>query len=84
MRLLFPYANYLVTFFVWGNYLYNFNDPIMRHTFANFTVSVLMILYAIYFLNYEVKQVLELGFNYFTSVWNLFDSVPPISISFVV
>lgn len=49
--LLKPFCNYLVTFYLWGQYMYDFKngDNPMRRGWANKTVSVMLLVYAAYF-----------------------------------
>ena len=51
---------------------------------AFYIVGPLMIIDSIYFLITEIKQLLSSGLEYFTSIWNYFDLLPPIIIPVIV
>ena len=80
-----PYVNYLFTFFIWHRYIYEYNGEVpLRDHASNKFVSLILLMYALYFSFFEIDQFRQVGFKYFLSFWNLFDTFPAISISIMV
>ena len=77
-KLFVPFVTFLVFYVVFMNYIYYLRQDSM----------VLLVLYyicigplaglSLYFLVLEMKQLIQAGASYFTSVWNYLDITPPL------
>ena len=74
-----PFVLYLFSFLIYSNFFNNdFDinaDPIMFY--ADLGLSGVLYLFSIYFLQNEVRQIIEGPLDYLTSFWNYCDFVPP-------
>jgi hypothetical protein len=78
-----PYTLYLLTFFIWRSYIYNFVTMEHRFSMWNYLLTGLMVFFASNFILNEAKQMRDTGRAYFSDATNLFDMVPFCLVTFV-
>ena len=78
-----PYTLYLLTFFIWRSYIYNFVTMEHRFSMWNYLLTGLMVFFASNFILNEAKQMRDTGRAYFSDTTNLLDMVPCCLVTFV-
>ena len=84
-----PFLLFLATFVAWSNvfngYLYPFTkDDWYEFWVADKVLCALLLLFSVYFLTNEVRQLIHNGFGYLASFWNYVDLLPPCLIIAIV
>ena len=81
-----PFLLYLLTFLAYSNLLDGdfdvHNNPFKYN--LNLGVSGILYIFSIYFLQNEVRQILDGPLDYITSFWNYCDFLPPCFIITIV
>ena len=93
-KLFTPFIIFMVLYFAYSNYIFpvrfHENENEMEHysneDYAFFGVGPAIILVSLYFLVTELRQLFSSSdmSEYFSSIWNFFDIVPPIVIPLIV
>ena len=78
-----PYTLYLLTFFLWRSYIYNFVTMEHRFSMWNYLLTGLMVFFASNFILNEAKQMRDTGRAYFFAATNLLAMVPFCLVTFV-
>eukprot|EP00347_Sterkiella_histriomuscorum_P004764 403359199 len=78
-RLFYPYAVFMVFFFLLMNLVIEYKDQQGYHELF-YGLLAINVLFATYFLHNEVRQLGSAGIEYFGSFWNYIDIIPPIGI----
>ena len=77
--LFFPFCFYLAIFVAWSNafnqYTYDFKDWYAMWV-ADKVLCALLLLFSVYFLSNELRQMYHSGIYYLTSPWNYCDFLP--------
>jgi hypothetical protein len=76
-KLFFPFVAYLILYMLYMHWIFNISG-----VFKPFEYGVVggLTLFAFYLLKNEIYQLSEAGLEYFSSIWNYLDLVPPIGI----
>ena len=73
-----PYISYMILFLLYATYFHKIkydNNYDFMESFGvlNDITNIILLFYIIYFLYFEIRQILFHRLNYFSSVWNIFD-----------
>jgi hypothetical protein len=76
-KLFFPFVAYLIFYMLYMHFVFHIAD-----VFKPFEYGVVggLTVFAMYLLKNEIYQLSEAGLEYFASIWNYLDLVPPIGI----
>ena len=77
LKLFLPYVVFLVTYLGYNTNIYPYRNNNETYEILNIVFQVLVGLIALYFLRNEVRQLSSAGIEYFGSMWNYLDIVPP-------
>jgi hypothetical protein len=77
---LIPFLIFQLTYLVYVNEFYNVRNDSQEMLNVNYGLMGALALFSLYFLALEAVQLVEEKCNYFTSIWNYLDIIPPILI----
>lgn len=78
-RLFLPFVGFLTIFVMYMGQVYEWReDEQFFYQALNYVFIGILTVYSLYFISIEFYQLFNNGLNYFTSIWNYLDLIPPI------
>ncbi|CDW82936.1 wd-40 repeat protein [Stylonychia lemnae] len=75
-----PFAAFHILFVIYMNQVYEQRNESGDYYYVNIVLASIQLGFSFYFICYEIRQSLYIGFSYVKSFWNYIDILAPISV----